>query len=193
MPRLQVDISKPEKDNEPFVRYERPRLARVVKDDPVKWTGYISVKNELLLPEADRPTGFKQKAKAALSSDYFPTYSFDWECLAPRHLYFGQPAAFEIHIRPRENECTAVVIPDVHLSSLTAEVKAHTQVRAEKQLFTSPESSSDTTVSQADGYKPSLSLRHLLTLVPFCLGDNVKGICVRPGAILQGQRLDEDS
>lgn len=133
MSRLQVDITKPGKYEEPLVRYEPPRKFILASARPYNLSDYVAVKNELLLPEADRPTGFKQKAKAAFSSDYFPTYSFDWTCVAPRDLILGQPAVFEVRIRPREQECTAPLIPDVRLTSFNATIVAHTQVRAEKQ------------------------------------------------------------
>ena len=145
MPQLKIIIVKPEKYDEPIVLYERPRLLTQINEKPLPWGGTVSVKNELLLPKADRPTGFKQKAKAAFNSDFCPTYSFSWTCMRPRNIHIGQPIAFHMYIRPLEKECTAVVIPDVFLSRFTVAFKAITVVRAEKQLFSSPESSSDET------------------------------------------------
>ena len=140
---IQINIDTPDKDLEPSVQYERPPSATPISGKPLLFKGYESVKNELLLPEADRPTGFKQKAKAAFSSDFYPTYSFDWSCIAPQHIHIGQPIAFEVYIRPRDKECTAVVIPEVYLSNFTVDIKAFTVVRAERQLFSSPEAYSD--------------------------------------------------
>ena len=143
MPRLQVTIVKPEKYDEPLVLYERPRPHAAINERPLPRKGYESVKNEFLLPEADRPTGFKAKAKAAFSSDYYPTYAFSWTLNAPQHLYLGQPLVFEIFIRPSEKECTAILVPEVHLTFFQVEIRAVTDVRAEKQLWSSPEASSD--------------------------------------------------
>ena len=143
MPRLQIIIAKPEKYDEALVYYERPMLHAAINETMQPRYGRESVKNEFLLPEADRPTGFRQKAKAAFSSDYYPTYAFDWFVTGPQHLYLGQPLVFEVRIKPREAECTAIVIPDVQLSYFSIEIRAITDVRAEKQIFTSPESHSN--------------------------------------------------
>jgi hypothetical protein len=143
MPRLQVTVSKPEKYDEPLVLYEQPRPHVAINERPLPRKGYESVKNEFLLPEADRPTGFKAKAKAAFSSDYYPTYAFSWTLSGPQHLYLGQPLVFEISIRPLEKECTAVLIPEVHLTFFQVEIRAVADVRAERQLFSSPGANSD--------------------------------------------------
>ena len=143
MPRLQIIIAKPEKYDEALVYYEGPRLHAAINETLQPRYGRDSVKNEFLLPEADRPTGFRQKAKAAFSSDYYPTYAFDWFVTGPAHLYLGQPMVFQVRIKPRENECTAIVIPDVQLSHFSVEIRAITDVRAERQIFSTPESHSD--------------------------------------------------
>ena len=142
MPRLQITITKPEKYAEPLVYYDRARLSSPINKKPTAARGNESVKNEFLLPEADRPTGFKAKAKAAFSSDYYPTYSFDWTITAPQHLYLGQPLPFEVAIRPRESN-TAVLTPEVNLSSFNIIIRTIVNARADKQIFTSPEAHSD--------------------------------------------------
>ena len=152
VPRLQLNITKPEEKDETLVHYERPRMYVAINDKPQPRKGTESVKNEFLLPEADRPTGFRQKTKAAFSSDYYPTYAFDWTLTAPGHIYLGQPLAFEMFIRPRENECTAPLIPEVFLSYLTIGIKATVDVRAEKQIFTTPEASSTETRATLKGH-----------------------------------------
>jgi hypothetical protein len=143
MPRLRVIVAKPEKYDEPLIHYERPKPHFTINERPAPRTGFESVKNEFLLPEEDRPTGFKARAKAAFSLDYYPTYAFAWFLNGPQHLYLGQPLVFEMSIRPSEKVCTAVLVPDVHLTSFQVEIRAVVDVRAERQLFSSPESSSD--------------------------------------------------
>ena len=152
VPRLQVSIYKPEKDHEPVVLYERPRLSQRIGDQLQKRSGNVSVSNELLLPEEDRPSGFRAKMKAKLRHDTYPTYSFDWACLIPRHLYIGQPCAFELHIRPREEACTAGVIPEVTVSDFAVQLVRQTTVRGGKGLLTSPEA----------GCSDDLTLRHYM-------------------------------
>lgn len=142
MPRLQLIIAKPEKYDEPLVKYDRPRLPAPIRESLRPIRGREEVQNEFLLPEADRPSGFRQKSKAFFSTNFYPTYGFHWTITGPHHLYLGQPLAFEVNIKPIESS-TAVLIPEVKLQHFGVEIKAVTQVRAERQLFSSPEAHSD--------------------------------------------------
>lgn len=151
MPGLKIDVQTPGKYDEPLVYYERPRLSQPINDRPTPWKNNMVVKNELLLPRADRPSGFRQKAKAAFSSDYYPTYAFDWTCDAPRHVYVNEPITFNIRIQPRETECTAVLVPDVLLTMCHVNIKSHTDVRTDKQFLTTPESDGTTTEASLVG------------------------------------------
>ncbi len=151
MPQLHVDVNKPTKYLEPVVNYERPRVSQPADPRPSDWRGFISVRNELLLPESDRPSGFKQKTKAWFGAGHFPTYAFDWVCLAPQDVHLGQPVCFEVKINPRERECTATLVPQVRLTNFRMRISAYTQVRAERSLFSSPESEGDYTVCDVMG------------------------------------------
>lgn len=155
MQGLKINVSKPEKYEQPVVRYERPRLHQPFEDKRLQLNGIVSITNELLLAEEDRPSGFKQKAKgkamAVFSSGYYPKYTFDWKCFGPRHLYSGHPATFQVHITPRENECTAVAIPEIYLTAFTVAVKAATAVRAERRFLTTPESRGQCTIATLMG------------------------------------------
>lgn len=154
MAHVDIKIQYPDMHKEPLVHYQVPKLLRPIEAKPMVHNNTVSVKNEFLLPEADRPTGFRQKAKAAFSSDYYPTYGFSWKCLAPKILNLGQPAAFQLSIKPYDSN-TAVLVPDVTLSFFTVEIKAYTTVRAEKQLFSTPEAESDGTVATLQGVADS--------------------------------------
>ncbi|KAI8945956.1 hypothetical protein F4801DRAFT_97212 [Xylaria longipes] len=151
MPQLPVDVNRPTKYDEPVVHYERPRVSQPVRGRPRDWRGYISVKNELLLPESDRPSGFRQKTKALIGAGNFPTYAFDWVCLSPGNLHIGQPACFEVQIKPRAHECTATLIPEVRLKYFLIEIMANTQVRAQRQIFRAPESEGNYRICQVMG------------------------------------------
>ena len=72
-------------------------------------TMVLFISNELLLPEENRPSGFRQKAKAALSSDFYPHYIFEWSVTAPQHVHVGRPMAFEIRVKVNEQASTAIV------------------------------------------------------------------------------------
>ena len=137
---LAVDVITQEEDAEPLVCYSLPRLPARLDERVEKLSNRVHVSNELLLPEEDRPAGFRQKMKATLRSNQFPNYTFNWTMLMPRNLYIGQPAAFEIYIRPREEECTAILIPDVTLSGFSVNISGWTHVRAERGIFTTPSS-----------------------------------------------------
>ncbi|KAI3326828.1 hypothetical protein HD806DRAFT_418765 [Xylariaceae sp. AK1471] len=151
MPSLQVEVNKPTKYLEPVVHYERPGASQPAKRRPCDWRGFVSVKNELLLPESDRPSGFKQKTKALFGAGHFPTYAFDWVCLAPKDIYLGQPVCFEVQIKPREHECTATLVPEVRLKYFGIEINAHTQVRAHRTIFRCPESEGNYKICQMVG------------------------------------------
>ncbi|KAJ3578592.1 hypothetical protein NPX13_g1976 [Xylaria arbuscula] len=153
MPQLQVDVIKPIEDQEPIIHYERPRVTPSTEgDQPTEWRGYISVRNELLLPEADRPSGFRQKTKALFGAGHFPTYSFDWICSAPKHIHLGQPVCFEVKIMPREHECTATLVPDVRLKYFRMELTAYTQVRSKRVLLRCQGSEGKYTVCEMVGF-----------------------------------------
>ncbi|KAI1828328.1 hypothetical protein F4861DRAFT_178133 [Xylaria intraflava] len=151
MPQLPVEVEKPTKYQEPVVHYEGPSAFQPVSRSPWDWKDSISVNNELLLPESERPSGFKEKTKALFGTRQFPTYAFDWVCLAPRDIYLGQPLCFEVHIQPRESECTAALIPEVRLEFFHVEIKAHAYVRAHKVIFRTPDSEGHSTVFQMNG------------------------------------------
>ncbi|GAP85575.1 hypothetical protein SAMD00023353_1301660 [Rosellinia necatrix] len=151
MPQIQVHVNKPTKYLEPVVHYERPKTTQMANSRPHDWRGYISVRNELLLPESDRPSGFKEKTKALFGATNFPAYAFDWVCFVPQDVYLGQPACFEVHIKPRERECTATLVPEIRLKNFRVEIKAHTQVRARRSIFRCPESEGNYTVHATVG------------------------------------------
>lgn len=150
VPHLPVEIVRPEKYTEPVVHYQQPRLPRPLEPLYHRHKNRIDISNEFLLPEEDRPSGFRQRFRAGISSDYYPHYNFDWVLVAPQHVYLGQPMAFEVYIRPRE-DCTAVVIPEIRLTGLGVSLVASTVVRAEKQFISSPEAGHDEEVKYFRG------------------------------------------
>ncbi|KAI0506415.1 hypothetical protein F5B22DRAFT_453685 [Xylaria bambusicola] len=152
MPQLRVDVNKPTEDQEPIVHYEPPRIpVDQSRSHITTWSGFAAVRNELLLPESDRPSGFRQKTKALLGAVDYPIYSFDWECSAPTHIHLGQPVCFEVRIKPRADQCTAPLIPDVYLKYFRMEISAFTQVRADRSIFTCPQSEGNYTVCEMMG------------------------------------------
>ncbi|KAI0401176.1 hypothetical protein F4802DRAFT_439267 [Xylaria palmicola] len=151
MPRLHVDIKGPTEYSEPIVHYERPSAPQPFNRPAYHWRGAASVQNELLLPESDRPSGFRQKTKALFGGGHFPTYAFDWACLASPDIYLGQPVCFEVQIKPRESQCTATLIPEVWLKDFRIRVTAYTQVQSDRGFIGSRRASGDYTVCQMAG------------------------------------------
>lgn len=139
VPHVSVGILMPQKYNEPLICYApapSPLLPQRTFYQPSR---RIVVRDELLLPEEQRPSGFRQKAKARLSENYYPRFTFDWKLVAPQQVHVGQPMAFEISVRVRERDCTALVVPEIRVSSFVVSLTGMTTVRAEKQWFSTPE------------------------------------------------------
>ncbi|KAI1193752.1 hypothetical protein F5X97DRAFT_28254 [Nemania serpens] len=130
MPQLQLRVKKPNKYQEPVVGYEPAGASQPAEGRPFNWRGYVSVSNELLLPEADRPKGLRQKTRALFGAGNFPTHAFDWICLAPTDLYFGQPIRVELQIKPREEQCTAILVPEIRLRHFTIKLNGRTLARS---------------------------------------------------------------
>lgn len=152
MPNIDIKIGGLSDDAEPVVLYERPRIKleqMLQKFHQSK--DYCKVQNEHLVPEDDRASGFKQKAKAMFKSDYYPEYHFNVHTKYPGHIFVGQPLTFEIAIRPNESLCTAPITPEITVHAFNANIIAHTEVRAERSLLAEPESSGNETVAKLTG------------------------------------------
>lgn len=142
-PHLPVSIITPDESQDPVLHYGEPRLPRPLQLKFYHEKSVARISNENLLPEEDRPSGFRQKAKAKLRDDPYPHYNFNWELTAPQEIHLGQPMAFEVVVKPREEECTAIIIPEINVKRLFAPLVGHTVVRAEKQFISSPEAGHD--------------------------------------------------
>lgn len=157
VPRIDVKIAGLDEDlSEAYVMYEQPRAAHTPTTRQINtFRQMVTIQNEYLLPEEDRPSGFKQKTKALFKSDYYPVYLFEVHCGVPSHLFLGQSLSFEVGIKPFTERSTAVVTPDVTMSGFVASIQAETLVRAEKQIFSTPESEGNETVWTKGGVADS--------------------------------------
>jgi len=152
MPNIDIKVGAIDEHSEPAVMYERPRIKpEVMLQRYQEWKESCKVQNEHLVPEDDRASGFKQKAKAMFSSNYYPEYHFDIHTKYPCQIYLGQPMTFEIRVRPKEDLCTAPVNPDITMCAFNADIHAHTEARAETVFFTHPESSGNECVAKMTG------------------------------------------
>ncbi len=128
------------------MRYDVPRSEALLPDDLNKRSEHVTVRNALLLPEKDRPSGFRAKAKAAFDPRRYPTYAFTWQCIGPQHLYRGSPVRLQFRIQP-DDKNTAVVVPDVTLKNIEVKLEAITACRAEKVLLASPDADRSETIA----------------------------------------------
>lgn len=142
MPGLRVTVTGLEDDAGPRVNYEP--LPLLIEPSPERHVlnRDAVIQNEFLLPEEDRPSGFREKAKAMLKSDYYPKFHFDISVSSPKDVILGQPLAFTCWVKPNFETSTAVVIPDITLHWLRATLSAKTAVRSERNVISCHESGS---------------------------------------------------
>ncbi|KAL1583159.1 hypothetical protein WHR41_08001 [Cladosporium halotolerans] len=176
MPGIDVDIHGfGRDDHSPEVLYEQPRLplSRLQSPEAQQFCNSIILQNENLLPESDRPTGFRQKTKFLFSSEQYPTYVFDIMVTAPSDIYMGQPLTFELSVHPNFNRCNAPLPPEIRLRWLRVELRGETEFRAEYGLLSAPESSTTERI-------PPLATMILDPEVPFCkANDHTKTVRTR--------------
>lgn len=99
-------------------------------------TRKVTVQNKGLLPPEERPSGFRQKTKAALSSNKYPVFPLSATVLVPKHLQAGQRIRTIIQLQPDRNDPAWSVnnAPPVNLISLAVKLTAGTSARAEKSF-----------------------------------------------------------
>lgn len=177
MPGIDVKIAGIDhEDHGPHVLYEQPRLpsSSPLYTKVQQYSHTVSLQNENLLPEDQRPVGFRQKAKFKFSSEEYPTYVFDVMSTVPKDIRIGQPLVFELSVHPNFNRCTAPLPPEIKLSSLRAYVESHVEIRSEYGFLSHEEGSRDKAL-------PYLRTMILEQEVPFCkANDHTKVIQTQP-------------
>lgn len=145
MPGIDVKISGTGDDFSPVVLYEQPRVPATPENRPKmqQFSHTVMLQNENLLPEDQRPVGFRQKAKFKFSSEEYPTYVFDIVSTVPKEVYIGQPLSFELSVHPNFNRCNAPLPPEIKLRVLRAGIESHVNVRSEYGFMSHEEASQD--------------------------------------------------
>ena len=152
MDGLRLDLNTHGKYDEPVVQYDLPQTPINAAVPMENWRGVVSVSNKELLPEDQRPSGLKEKMKATFSSDYYPTYAFDWTIQAPRHIPNGSPIHVIVDIKPREpSKREHFVVPSVHFSHCSLEIKSLVSARTERKMFHEAHEHSSSTELQRHG------------------------------------------
>jgi hypothetical protein len=178
MPGIDVEIrGLDNEETRPAVLYEQPPppVAEMLQQKIQQYSHTVNLKNENLLSEDDRPSGFRQKAKFMLSSQQYPTYMFDIVTTVPAEVFIGQPMVFELSVHPNIKQCTAPPPPpQVELVSFYASLKSRVEIRAEYGFLSAEEAHNNNRL-------PAMSTQILDKEVPFCkANDHTKVIRTRP-------------
>ncbi|KAI7079994.1 hypothetical protein KC327_g671 [Hortaea werneckii] len=176
MPGLNINVLRLTEREEPEVLYEQPRT-RAEDVDPSNriWRSQFKIQNAELLPENERPSGFKEKFRAMTHSDYFPEYHFEVSCMHPERLYLHECIKFQLRVRPQADLCTAPLWPDLHLKFFVVTLEARTSVRANVQFLREPDAHTEEKVLSF------VATEHELPPGPFeKANDMTKGIVTGP-------------
>jgi hypothetical protein len=177
MPGIDVEIRGLDcEETRPVVLYEQPPppVAEMFQQKTRQYSDTVNLKNENLLPEDDRPSGFRQKTKFMFSSQQYPTYMFDIISTVPAEIFIGQPLVFELSVHPNIKQCTAPLPPQIELVSFFASLKSRVEIRAEYGFLSAEE-------AHKSDRLPSMSTQILDKEVPFCkANDHKKVIRTRP-------------
>ncbi|QIW96757.1 hypothetical protein AMS68_002275 [Peltaster fructicola] len=115
------------------VMYEQPRVPGAIAHDAVMKSPnhMLSISNKYLLPEHERPSGFKAKTAAFFKSDAYPTFAIHAILNGSANLLLGEEVKFELSLRPDLERSTVQEQPEVKLTAFRMCISSWTLVRAE--------------------------------------------------------------
>ena len=180
MPGIDIEIRGLGDDElRPHVLYEQPPppANELTRNKTRQYSHTIEIQNEHLLPEDQRPSGFRQKTKFMLSSQQYPTYIFDIVSTVSTDVYLGQPLVFELSVHPNFNRCTAPLPPQIKLIWLRAELRPRVDIRAEFGFFSAEE-------AHKKGHGPPLQTEIIDKDTPFCKANDHTKVVRTRGPIL---------
>jgi hypothetical protein len=138
MPGIDIKTTDSDYNSEPMVRFDFPRPPPSLFATPVTTFDCKSwVMNANLLPESERPSGFRAKTKAVFVSNNYPKFAYRLSCTKLQHIYPGVRPDFCITIRRLDLESTATIFPEVILVSVRADLIAETTVDTSGRLLAS--------------------------------------------------------
>ena len=141
VPGLHVAACAPEEGAGPRVLYEPPGPLAPPAPKAHQVKGSLFVQNVHLLPEEERPRGFRQKVRASFSSSSdLPTATFSWSLTAPTQMSRGDPIELAVCVKPNPARSTAPITPDVRLVRCAVSITAFSAMRSEINLMHSHES-----------------------------------------------------
>lgn len=140
MPGINIRSDVPQGNEQPPIRLELPHPTReLIERGKTMFVQQGGVQNEYLLPEEERPQGFKQKAKAVFTSSHFPAFVMDVQCAYQQYIYPGQQLEFDVVLRRNENKSTSASFPETTLESFHVDLQAYTIVDVSGRLIGSPQ------------------------------------------------------
>lgn len=142
-----IDVST-QANNEIMIKYERPRMTTLVRENPTVFRGFLAVKDKCLIPEEDRPNpqGFMEKTTSMFQVVHRPFCKFKWTMSAPQQFHRGQPLLLRVRFQPVVEECTAPVLPVIKLQNVSVRVYARLEARTEVHIFNEPRYSGENEV-----------------------------------------------
>lgn len=137
-PGIKVETSRADYNPEPEVQLELPRPDKLTLGLPGRTLNQrVMVQNKHLLPEGERPSGMKQNLKAVFSSNAYPKFVANMTCSSIDRVCPGLRPRFSFAIRTIDSETTALVFPNVILTTFAAVLTAHTQVDTSERILAS--------------------------------------------------------
>lgn len=129
LPGIDVKLVLPKESTAPLMRFELPRPpTTLIESNKSTSTAAATLQSASLLPEDQRPTGFKQKTKAVFTSKHFPLLVLDVTCTEWRYVHPGQSPTFEVSIRRDDSRSSSPTSPEVILEAFKVELVGYTVV-----------------------------------------------------------------
>lgn len=131
-----IDVKLECAEGSPPVLYEAPLLPHPPPRDAVTMTSRIQVISSKLMPESNRPHGFKGRTKALFHSNATPDYVFDMSCDGiPKETYLGSALTFKVRIKRNQEHTTPGIDAEVFLQDFMASIIAQTDLDLPKGPF----------------------------------------------------------
>ncbi|QIW99426.1 hypothetical protein AMS68_004944 [Peltaster fructicola] len=134
MPSIDVKIHNFGGEDEGLhINYEQPRvpLSVVQAARLAPMTEVVHISNEFLLPEGQRPNGFKEKTKAFFTHHAFPEFVANVSIDGFANLQLGEPVRLEVRALVDKQKTTAVELPEITIAHAEIAIRSCTELRSD--------------------------------------------------------------
>ncbi|CAK4023668.1 Hypothetical predicted protein [Lecanosticta acicola] len=139
LPGIDVKVNVPKQRLQPELKFDLPRPPKDLFESNLStFTERAVLQSSNLLPEDQRPQGFKQKAKAVFSSSHFPKLALDVSCTQWHYICPGHNPSFEIVVRRSNNDSTSPTFPEVSLEFFRVKLVAYTSANTAQRVRGKP-------------------------------------------------------